>query len=136
MVHKYSSISIKNFCKMPNLHVFGIDQLGTDQPERKQRPGLDLILCYYINQSAQLQILRSATMKSWRFEQVVFPKERLLFKAPAMAHLNVHEVIAGTSVFLTTLDCYGLRVQTKTQKEVHLESQIGAPCLKSDMTSA
>lgn len=126
---------------MPSLHVFGIDQLGIDQsgidrPEIGQRPELDLMLCYYINQSAQLQILRSATMESWRFEQVVFPHERLLFKAPAMAHLNIHEVIAGTSVFLTTLDCYGLRVQTKAQKEAPLESQIGSPCLKSDMTSA
>jgi hypothetical protein len=104
---------------MPNLHVSGIEQLGINHR-------LDgLVLCYYINQSAQLQILRSATIESWRFEQVVFPHERLLFKAPEMAHLNIYEVIAGTSVFLTALDCYSLRIQTGSP--VHGSPVHGSP---------
>ncbi len=49
----------------------------------------DWVLCHYFNSSNYLQIARIENRTGWRFERVVFPKQRLLFNAPVEAELEV-----------------------------------------------
>jgi len=42
----------------------------------------DKVLCYYVNSSSELQILRIQGPADFYFEKVAFSQERLLFDAP------------------------------------------------------
>ncbi len=47
-------------------------------------------LCYYINQTDKIQIVRIVNIDQWYFEKVIFPQQRLLFDAPPEAELEIH----------------------------------------------
>jgi hypothetical protein len=47
------------------------------------------ILCYYVNPSDRLQVLRSGSDRRWHLKRIVFPGERLLFKAPCGASVQI-----------------------------------------------
>ncbi len=49
----------------------------------------DSILCYYVNQSTDIQVLRISSIANFYFEKVVFPSERLLFDAPHAASVEI-----------------------------------------------
>ncbi|MGF1536596.1 MAG: DUF1830 domain-containing protein [Elainellaceae cyanobacterium] len=62
----------------------------TSPPKPPSPQGIeDSILCYYVNQSSEIQILRVASGASFYFEKVVFPSERLLFDAPQAALVEI-----------------------------------------------
>jgi hypothetical protein len=46
------------------------------------------ILCYYINDTADTQIIRMVSESLCHFERIVFSSERLLFKAFLESHLE------------------------------------------------
>ncbi|MBD2261226.1 DUF1830 domain-containing protein [Pseudanabaena sp. FACHB-2040] len=48
------------------------------------------ILCCYVNDTQQLKIARITNISNWYFERVVFPGEKLLFKALPEAQLEVY----------------------------------------------
>jgi len=49
-----------------------------------------LILCCYINSSTDIQIMRITNIAPCYWERVVFPGQRLMFKAAAEARLEIY----------------------------------------------
>jgi hypothetical protein len=48
---------------------------------KKRLPELETDLCYYINATPKMQILRIRNISNWYFERVIFAQERLFFYA-------------------------------------------------------
>jgi hypothetical protein len=48
------------------------------------------ILCYYINDTVDTQIVRMVSDSEYHFERIVFPKERVLFEAFLESYLEIH----------------------------------------------
>lgn len=71
----------------------------------------DGILCYYVNSTAEVQVLRIANVASFYYEKVVFPMERLLFDAP---RLGLVEVFTQATTPCETVPCVQLQVQQPT----------------------
>lgn len=78
----------------------------------------DRILCCYINSTSQIQIARIANIPNWYFEQVVFPKERLLFEALPYAQLQIHTSMIVSAILSDTIPCYQLDVKELTAQLV------------------
>lgn len=75
---------------------------------------LDWILCYYTNPTCQLQIVQISNILGWRYERLVFPKQRLLFEATSEAVLEIY-VSTPTGVALREqLPCTRLQVDEHT----------------------
>ncbi|HEY9908955.1 MAG TPA: DUF1830 domain-containing protein [Thermosynechococcaceae cyanobacterium] len=70
-----------------------------------------LDICCYVNSTNQIQIGRIADVPNWYFERVVFPGQRLLFEAPAQAHLEIHTGTIASAILMDTLVCAKLRVR-------------------------
>lgn len=70
-----------------------------------------LDICCYVNSTSQIQIGRIADVPNWYFERVVFPGQRLLFEAPAEAHLEIHTGAIASAILTDTLPCSKLRVR-------------------------
>jgi hypothetical protein len=71
-----------------------------DSPEK--------ILCFYINDSRKIQIIRTIPNSSW--ERVVFPEQRLLFEALPSDKLQI-QICKVLSVLIP---CYKLRVNDRS----------------------
>jgi hypothetical protein len=70
------------------------------------------ILCYYINDTKNIQIIRAMRGVKCHFERVVFSGERILFEALPESHLEVYSsLINGTQSSI--IDCKLLHVNEK-----------------------
>lgn len=74
------------------------------------RPTPSLILCCYVNATAHIEVVRITNISHWYFERVVFPGQRLLFKAPITAKLEIHTGTSISSILTETVDCQKLRL--------------------------
>lgn len=81
------------------------------------RPTPTLSLCCYVNATAHVEVVRITNVSHWYFERVVFPGQRLLFKAPAMARLEIHTGMSISSIVSETIDCQ--RLQLKNQPDAY-----------------
>jgi hypothetical protein len=71
----------------------------------------ELSLCCYVNATAHVEVVRITNISHWYFERVVFPGQRLLFKAPAMAKLEIHTGMSISSIASETIDCQKLQLK-------------------------
>ena len=71
----------------------------------------ELSLCCYVNATAHVEVVRITNIPHWYFERVVFPGQRLLFKAPAMAKLEIHTGMSISSIASETIDCQKLQLK-------------------------
>jgi Domain of unknown function (DUF1830) len=69
------------------------------------------ILCCYVNTSNQIQIARITDIPNWYFERVVFPGQRLLFEAPAVAQLEIHSSGTASAILTDRIACDRLQVK-------------------------
>lgn len=81
-----------------------LSSLTPDTPE--------LVLCCYVNATAHIEIARITNVPHWFFERVVFPGQRLIFKAPVMAKLELHTGTIISSILSETIDCQKLQLTT------------------------
>jgi hypothetical protein len=66
-------------------------------------------LCYHINDTRVIQVIRVMDQSHCLFERVVFPMERILFVAIPEAYLEIYEsVLDGT--ISERISCESLRV--------------------------
>jgi Domain of unknown function (DUF1830) len=70
---------------------------------------LSRILCYYVNQTPQAQIVRITNIENWYFERIVFAGQRLLFEAVADAQLELYAEKEG-NLLVDRISCNCLRV--------------------------
>lgn len=68
------------------------------------------VLCCYINATAHIEIARITNISHWYFERVVFPGQRLIFKAPVTAKLEIHTGTAISSILSETIECQTLQL--------------------------
>lgn len=78
-----------------------LDSLPTHYPDR--------ILCYYVNFTHKIQIIRIVNISGWYFERVVFPRERIVFEALPEAQLEVHTTRLDQPILLEHIACNRLR---------------------------
>jgi len=70
------------------------------------------ILCWYLNTTNKVQIVRITNIPNWYFERTVFPGERLLFEAVPSAQLEVWRTAeTGAIVVCERILCDRLRVE-------------------------
>ncbi len=78
----------------------------------------DQTLCRYHNQPPQFQVVRSTNIVHWHYEQVVFPRERFLFEAPASAELGNLLSQARASQTYSATCIQGIQRRIKSAVEV------------------
>ena len=76
-----------------------------------------LTLCCYVNATAHTEIVRITNIPHWYFERVVFPGQRLLFKAPTIAKLEIHTGMNISSIASETIDCRKLQLSNESLVE-------------------
>jgi len=76
------------------------------------------ILCYYANTTNQIQVVRIGNIPNWYFERVVFPGQRLMFKAAVEAVLEIHTCAVATAILSDKIPCYVLRVIEEVSSEL------------------
>lgn len=69
------------------------------------------ILCYYKNDTSQIQIARISNITNWYFERVVFPGEQLLFEALPEAELEIYTGTTVQAILADKILCSRLQVQ-------------------------
>lgn len=68
----------------------------------------ELVLCCYVNATAHVEVIRITNIPYWSLERVVFPGQRLLFKAPILGKLEIHTGMSISSIISETIDCQEL----------------------------
>ncbi|WP_071527317.1 DUF1830 domain-containing protein [Nodosilinea nodulosa] len=64
--------------------------LSSKSSDQTLRQSLLPILCYYINSTTDIQIVRVMDEAKLHFERVVFPAERVLFETFPESYLEIH----------------------------------------------
>ena len=88
-------LSLKNLIPSP--------KNDADHPETSE------FLCYHINDTRVIQVIRVMNHTHCLFERVVFPMERILFVAIPDAYLEIYESVLDGTVS-ERIDCDSLRV--------------------------
>lgn len=70
------------------------------------------IHCKYINLTNLIQIIRISNIPNWCYERVVFPQQRLMFKAPQEANLEVYTSEVASSILADRIPCIRLQIET------------------------
>ncbi len=71
----------------------------------------EMMLCYYANNSENLQNIRIKNWRSKPFERIVFPKQRILFTAMPKAYLEISTNYAGKGTVSRQVSCETLRIE-------------------------
>ena len=82
--------------------------------------GNSQILCYYANSTNKIQVVRIGNIPNWYFEKVVFPGQRLMFKAVAEAVLEIHTGAVASAILADRIPCYILRVIEEVNYELDM----------------
>ncbi|MCA1903432.1 MAG: hypothetical protein CV045_02145 [Cyanobacteria bacterium M5B4] len=69
------------------------------------------ITCLYVNATSKVQIIRITNIPNWYFERVIFPGQRLIFKAVIGSLLEVHTGTIASSILSDTIPCSELEVK-------------------------
>lgn len=69
------------------------------------------ILCGYVNATSWIQIIRITNIPNWYFERVVFPGQRLWFKALPNANLEIHTGIMASAILSDKIHCVNLHIK-------------------------
>ncbi|AKG23647.1 DUF1830 domain-containing protein [Calothrix sp. 336/3] len=88
-----------------------MNQLLTPQ-EQNSSP----VLCYYVNWTQQLQVVRIANISDCYWERVVFPGQRIMFTASIEAELEVYASSPPTAMLSDKLSVKTLQVETYKEK--------------------
>lgn len=72
--------------------------------------GSGQILCFYINTTNRIQVIRITNIPNYYLERVVFPGQRLMFEAVAEAKLEIHSNENATAICADTIPCHRLQI--------------------------
>jgi len=65
----------------------------------------ECILCFYINATSRIQIIRVTNIPNFYWERIVFPGQRLLFEAVTAALLEIHTSDRNTAILTDVIPC-------------------------------
>lgn len=72
--------------------------------------GSGRIVCFYINTTNRIQVIRITTISNFYLERVVFPGQRLMFEAVAEAKLELYTNENATAICADTIPCDRLQI--------------------------
>lgn len=81
------------------------------QSEIGQKNCEEMMLCYYANNTENLQNIRIDRWRSKPFERIVFPQQRILFTALPKAYLEISTNYAGKGTVSRQVSCETLRIE-------------------------
>jgi len=70
----------------------------------------DCLLCFYVNTTSRIQIIRLTNLDNFDWQRVVFPGQRLMFEAVPSALLE----IKPAEVVTILISCTRLRINDKS----------------------
>lgn len=79
-------------------------------------------LCYYVNRTSKVQVVRISNIANWYFERVVFPGQRLIFEAYPSGQLEVYNGAMASAVLADSIACDRLQLNTTEER---MPSQVG-----------
>ncbi|MFB2919979.1 DUF1830 domain-containing protein [Aerosakkonema funiforme] len=90
----------------------------------------DRILCFHINESSQIQIIRLKNIPQLKYERVIFPGERLFFEAVPNAVLEIYSCKDGQKNLSSVQLCDRIRVnQESSTLKPSNQTSLGYICL-------
>jgi hypothetical protein len=69
------------------------------------------ILCWYINITSKVQVIRISNIPNWYFERTVFPGERFIFESFSQAELEIYQKDQNNTIFCQQRLCCELEVE-------------------------
>jgi Domain of unknown function (DUF1830) len=72
----------------------------------------DPILCYYVNATKRIQVVRLSHLKEGEWEHILFPAQNFMFEAPPEAMLEVYKSPALSVAPPEYILCRQLQVQS------------------------
>lgn len=87
---------------------FLLSRLTSESPTKEANQ----ILCYYINDTNNSQIIRAISGESCHFESIVFSEERVLFEASPESHLEIYSPQIN-GIRSSKIDCKSLCIHQK-----------------------
>lgn len=72
------------------------------------------LLCFYINRTHRIQVLRIANITNEYWEKVVFPGQRLLFETAREAKLEVYSSENFNNLLADVIPCEKLQVTAQS----------------------
>ncbi|YAI82402.1 MAG: DUF1830 domain-containing protein [cyanobacterium endosymbiont of Rhopalodia sterrenbergii] len=82
----------------------------------------NIISCCYVNATSQIQVVRITNVPNWYFERVVFPGQRLMFKAVPQALLEIHTGAMASSILSDTIPCERLSLNKENYEEINKQN--------------
>ncbi|MCT7960898.1 DUF1830 domain-containing protein [Laspinema sp. D1] len=86
-------------------------------------PSSDELLCYYLNSTSEIQVIKSECREKWDFERVVFPGQRLFFEAFSTAHLEIYKAKNSGLELAARVKCDRLQVMQERSSSFTTVSQ-------------
>ncbi|WP_052315774.1 DUF1830 domain-containing protein [Oscillatoria acuminata] len=83
----------------------------------------DAILCYYLNSTSEIQVIKSECRDTWEFERVVFPGQRLFFEAISTAQLEIYKAKNSGLQLAARVKCDRLQVVQERRSSFTTVSQ-------------
>ncbi|AFY76306.1 protein of unknown function (DUF1830) [Pleurocapsa sp. PCC 7327] len=74
------------------------------------------LLCFYINATSRIQVIRITNIPNFHWEKVILPGQKLLFETVADAQLEIHTSQNGANVIADVIPCQQLRVTEEKLK--------------------
>jgi hypothetical protein len=71
------------------------------------------VLCYYVNATKRIQVVRLSHLKEGEWEHILFPAQNFMFEAPPEAMLEVYKSPALSIVPPEYILCRTLQVQSE-----------------------
>jgi len=68
----------------------------------------ECILCFYVNTTSRIQIIRITNIPNFYWERVVFPGQRLIYQALPSAKLEIHTTECVTAILADVIFCQTL----------------------------
>jgi Domain of unknown function (DUF1830) len=71
------------------------------------------VLCYYVNATRRIQVVRLSHLKEGEWEHILFPAQNFMFEAPPEAMLEIYKSPALSVVPPEYIPCRTLQVQSE-----------------------
>jgi len=79
--------------------------------------GITPILCYYINESKNIEVIRAMNGAKCNFERVLFSEERILFTTFPESYLHIYSFLLHR-IRSSKVDCKLLNINEKSRRDI------------------
>ena len=84
--------------------------MASNHSIKTKRDKKSSLLCFYINKTSRIQVVRISNIPSFFWEKVIFPGQRILFEAENEAKLEILQSENATCILADVIPCKRLRM--------------------------